>query len=666
VITSVFGLTDWQFWAYGLVFIGFVWFVLRGLGYLWLRSVTTQRFLFFDWLIHQSLLIIIGLATFTVLGFIFAQLELRILQWLTIIIGLISGLVLQTQTVKSRRPLSLSEKITLALIGIGTCLQLVAIVGSGLRNGDQVRFYFTNAQDGMMHLAFAHSLVETFPPVRPELLNLPLTSYHYFTDLLLAEQARLLGIPIAHAFFQYWPIVLSLLAGGLIAATIRELTRDPKAQWVGIIIWYCSGELAYIWSLLLHQGFNWNVATIENSADQFLNMPQMFAKVLIFAAYYSALRWYREQHEKGWFFSALILMIISTGFKVYFGLFNLALALALLILGIITKHIAVVPKKQFVSALSSLFLPMILAIAATLAIFLTVSGQGSGLNWVPLAWPKLLLSSEHLDFNEWWLRLQVYEAANSWKGLTALNTIAVVIAITSMIGTKLIGLWQLRMTRLDWWWQLPTAAAIIGAITIGLNTLQSPGGFNTYNFIIVAIQPLVILTAVVLAPWWNRGLGWKLLVLIILLGGMLRPLANTSKYFGAQQSQRADAAYTMQQLKALAWVATNTPDTSSIQAVPTNQQNQQSAFISYFAQRPTLLAAENITVSHGLDYQSRQQILRQAFNVSSWQLLRDNLVQLGINYLYIDLARDQEFVMMIPDLLEHSIYQNETTAIIAL
>ena len=113
-------------------------------------------------------------------------------------------------------------------------------------------------------------------------------------------------------------------------------------------------------------------------------------------------------------------------------------------------------------------------------------------------------------------------------------------------------------------------------------------------------------------------------------------------------------------------MAKHTPADSSIQAVPSNQQNHQSAFISFFSERPTALAAENITVSHNLDYLSRDQILRQAFAASEWQLLRANLTQLGIDYIYIDLTRDQEFLTRVSDLLEHSVYQNETTAIIAL
>lgn len=666
MITSVYGLLDWQFWAYAVVFLAFVWFVLRGLGYLWLRSLPTAPLSFFDWLIQQAMLIMLGLVSFTILGFIFAQQQLRILQWLTVGAGLLGSLMLYLHSPKTKLVLNKSEKITLGLIGVGTVLQLVAIVGSGLRFGNQVRFYFTNAQDGMMHLAFARSLVTTFPPVRPELLNLPLTSYHYFTDLLLAEQARLFGIPITHAFFQFWPVVLSLLAGGFIVACIRELKGSQVAQWFGILIWYLSGELAYVWNLLFHQTLNWNIATIENSADQFLNMPQMFAKVLIFAAYYAAIRWYRVQHQKAWFFSTLIFVISATGFKVYFGLFNLALLVAILVFGIVAKQIAVVPKKQVLSAITSLLLPIVLAIVATAAIFLAVSGAKSRLDWVPLAWPKLLLSSDHLNFIDWWLRMQVYEAAHSWKGIWALNTIAIIVAVTSIIGTKLIGLWLFKLEKRHWWWQLSIGLAVLSATTIGLNTLQSPGGFNTYNFIIVAIQPLVITSALVLARWWNTSLIWKMMVIVILLCGTLRPLANSTKYLTAQLTKPADATYSTQQLTALSWLATHSSSDSAIQALPSNQQNQQSAFISFFGERPTALAAENITTSHNLDYKTRETILRQAFATTDWQLLRANLAELGINYLYIDLTRDQEFLNNTPGILEHSVYQNETTALIAL
>lgn len=666
MITSIYGLLDWQFWLYGLIFFGFVWLILRGLGFFWLRPDQSAPATGLDWITQQALLIVLGLASFTIMGFVFARLEIRVLQWLTIAMGLLGSILLYRHAGKQRLVLSQIEKITVLLTLVGSALQLVAIIASGLREADVVRFYFTNSQDGMMHLAFARALTAVFPPVRPELLNIPLTNYHYFTDLLLADQARLLGIPITHAFFQFWPLTLSILAGILIAASMKEIVKNPLAQWIALFLWYLSGELSYFWSILLHHDFNWNIATIENSADQFLNMPQMFAKILIFAVYLLALRWYREQQQKNWFFSALILVVVSSGFKIYFGLFNLALLLALIFFGILAKQIAVVPRKQFLTALTSLTLPLFLTVLCTATIFFAVSDGGSKLNWVPLAWPKLLLSAEHLDFTDWWLRWQVYEAAQSWKGMMALQLLAVCVALMSMIGTKILGFTILLPTRRQWWWQLPILLAIGLAITIGFNTLQNPGGFNTYNFVIVATQPLFLLTAVALTHCWQKSKLWKLLVVIILIAGAIRPLANINKYLHAQQKRTADASYSGQQITALNWLAKNSPVESAIQAVPSNQQNQQSAFLSFFSERATAVAAENITVSHNLDYQSRQEIITTAFAVSEWQLLRANLTQLGIDYVYIDLTRDQEVLRRIPDLLDHSVYQNETTAIISL
>ncbi len=671
--TALFSLTDWQFWGFTCLQIAFVLIVLRGLGWIILHKLQFQATSFFQSASWHSVLIFVGLAFFTLTAWALGELGQRHLQWFVILLGCLGTVLefLQRRRNKKAEKLHFKLNINDKMLGIailfGVALQLIAIVTSGIRVGDTADFYFTNAGDGMMHLAFSRSLIATYPPVRPELANIPLTNYHFFTDLLMAEQSRLLQIPIAHSFFQFWPVLLALGSAILIISIVQQFSKSVSITWISLFFWFFNGELGYLFSLLIHHTFNWNVATIENSADQFLNMPQMFAKTLVFAVYWLGLYWYKNlkmKTDQNIFLAIVLLIAAATGYKIYFGLFTLALVIGLWLAQLLTNlqsktalaHLQILGRQFFWLLVGCLFVVMILRSVST----------GSGkLGWYPLVWPKLLISSEHLDLKDLANRLQINEYAGNTPKIVLFNSLVLLIGLLALFGTKLVGMWYFVQSKTLNWYRAVLLSALVSAGIIGLNTLQDPGGFNTYNFLLVAMQPLFFLTVLVLDQLWQqKKIHTKVIVVAILLLGSVRPIANYHKYFSAITHHRVEAAYSTSELLALDWIANNTPVDTLVQASPQSGKSRQNSYISFFAKRPTYLALESIAQSHGITTKQKRIALESAVSVSNYELLAANMRQLGINYLYVEHESSQTKILDLLGITEHTVFTNDAATIV--
>jgi hypothetical protein len=94
-------------------------------------------------------------------------------------------------------------KTILGAVVIAGFFQLYAHVGSGFLGPKGLGIYFVNAADGMMHLSYIQSMTTHFPPIEPGYAGMDLLNYHYWSDLVISEFARVWLLPITHLFFQY-------------------------------------------------------------------------------------------------------------------------------------------------------------------------------------------------------------------------------------------------------------------------------------------------------------------------------------------------------------------------------------------------------------------------------------------------------------------------------
>ena len=95
------------------------------------------------------------------------------------------------------------NKILTILVVGGLIVQLLPVGGSGLKYEDGIRFYGINGTDGIMHLAYIEGIVKNMPPSEPGAYPAPLKNYHYWSDLIIGDFARVWHLPVIHLFFQF-------------------------------------------------------------------------------------------------------------------------------------------------------------------------------------------------------------------------------------------------------------------------------------------------------------------------------------------------------------------------------------------------------------------------------------------------------------------------------
>src|SRR5690606_35438369 len=149
-------------------------------------------------------------------------------------------------------------------------------------------------------------------------------------------------------------------------------------------------------------------------------------RMIFIASLLFFLEW--ERSKNNFSFMAMILTAASLfGFKIYYGLY-FVIGFGFYSLYKLSKTIfssfsqSIIQNKQ-------LIIGWIVLIALTAAIYIPTNKSAGGLLYEPLAWPKVFLSANHLNYRDWWLRMQVYEEANNIRNIVIYNAVAILITL---------------------------------------------------------------------------------------------------------------------------------------------------------------------------------------------------------------------------------------------
>lgn len=486
---------------------------------------------------------IIGIVFWGLQAYVFGLLQVRWLTYLYILFFLWQAWGIRDQwwiSTKTQQYFCTTSLQKIILV-IGTIVLLVPVIGSGWRTKTGISYYWINGFDGLYHLSLSRALVESVPPIEPGAYDLVVKNYHYLSNLLIADLARVWQLPINHLYFQFLPVLIAVLLGLVTIALLRQWSKRPVAVTLGLVLFYGAGELSWIFSWLLKSGtelpFN---NYIDSEIIQFLNPPQAFAK-LVFLTSLVLLHqfWKKKQWKLGVLLGCVIASLVA--FKVYFGMF-LALGLLVVYLAeffLVAKNVLKHPKQFKQILLSSLraFLPDIgmgiVALCVALVLYLPSNGDAGLVYFDLLFWPRLLLGAGKIYWSEWWLRLQVYQAAHNLRALIVWYGLAAGLFLSAIFHLRMFGflviLRKLRetITRRELVLLLVPTPIII---YLAMNYVQISGGGNIFNFFIVALTVLTPLTAVVFGRTWDRSRWIRPVIVLSLCTMMVHPGFNLFAY----------------------------------------------------------------------------------------------------------------------------------------
>lgn len=566
------------------------------------------------------------------------------------------------------------NKITTALIFLGIITQLLPVAGSGLRIESGIIFFGNNAYDGLTHLGFIQSLIDHFPPVEPGSYSLPLRNYHYLSDLVIAEFSRIWKVPISLLLFQFMPIFISFFTGVAGYLTVRVFGGSKKmGNWM-VFLLYFSGDAAYIFMLILHETFGFYISAIDNGTAQFLNMPNAMAK-MIFITALIPLQYYISSNKKTWGIFSVFFLASLVGFKIYFGIFSI-LGFSLVILkrlisqlvkseesnGVI-RIINAVKKESFSLLLILLFVGIVFMI------YIPANGSAGGLFYAPLEWPKSFLGARSIDWRDWWLRMQVYEAHKNYRNIFIWDTIAIIIALVSIHGTRLLGFFpNLKLLKfLGWEKVLFFIPGLFLFHFLGFYTLQEAGGLNVFNFFVVGTVVLSLFSSFTLGQLSeSKKLFAKVFLIIFVILTIPRVVHEISYNIDNYKTHNDSYIISNEELLAMNYIDTHVSKNAIVQSNPSNEKDYNVGYLSTFSKRLTYLSGIVFLETRNRKIADKKIALKQMFDTNSSQEFARLAKDKKIQYIYLQKV-PQESLRFSPDkLLMKTVYENKYAIVIKI
>ncbi len=611
---SIFSFFQWQWWFYLMFsFLGFgVTFFIPGitiLSFLTQKISKTQKFIIAP---------VLGLSLWGMQAYIFGHLHLRFFSYLYILLFLFLFLKQRKRIFPFRIKLSLS-KIEKFLIFFGSLLQLVGIFGSGFPYKKGIRFFFNHAYDGIFHLSLARALIDQVPPLQPGAYDLFVTNYHYLSNLIIAEFSRIWHVPINHLYFQYIPLWFSVWFGLLIVFILRNWSGKSLTSALGLLFFYFVGELTWLIIIILKtQATNPFEVFVDHGVLQFFNPPQAFAKI-VFLATLLLLRKFWE--DKDCILACILAVMIASlvSLKVYFGI------VAVLGLGAVygVKFISFIFKtlkekrNVFIDFWKFFQVDIVfLTLTAVLMfiLYFPVNAHAGGLFFDFLTWPKLLLGAGKIDWNEWWLRLQVYQQAKSIKGLAFLYGLSLIIFFTSLFHVRLFGFLSIvkkyrgKILFEEWLYLFPSAIIFI---LIGMNFLQISGGYNVFNFFVVALVICNLLSALVFAHISYKNIFYFIFVTLLLAPGLVQTFFAIQTYMQKYYNKSDNIVISPLHMEALSYFS-NLPY-ALLQTHPNHYIDHNPPYLYFFTGKYSYFGGRGILESHNQNIAERLEQLDLIF-----------------------------------------------------
>lgn len=557
-------------------------------------------------------------------------------------------------------------KWLIGLILISSVIQIVNHIGSGLLTSVGLPFYFVNSVDGVLHLAYIQEIVKHFPPQEPGAAGLPLINYHYWSDLVQAELIRIWHVPTIHVFFQYAPLVLSLWTTVLFVRLVSYLGGTTKTMLVALLLLTFGGDAAYIITQILHGAWGENVSSLDSGVSFYFNIPQVYARFVFFGVLFLLTQWWKKQSVKT---GILLTILIASlfGFKVYYALYAVLGFCFVVGLQTVFELIKNLRKRTDFSAIaktiqhSKTALLLILFLAfISLLIYVPVNKAAGGLTYSFFEWPHLLLSAVNIDYIDWFLRMQVYEAYGNTRNIIIFNLWAVFLTFVAVYGTRMIGMIPLFKTknqhfRTLFLFFIPTNILFI---LLGLLTLQTSGGLNIFNFLIVPIFAFNLFAAFSLSQLPNKVFVPVFIVFAILT--IPRSVLQLTQFFERYSKQQADAVITTDELEAYNFLR-NQSD-AVVQTSLENHYNYQTPYLAFMSNQSTYIGGISMLESHNQPTEEREAEIKMALSQTDSNQKADLLRKLGITYFVIPTSEYQK-----PNLwLTEKVFENETVTILKL
>lgn len=574
--------------------------------------------------------VIVGMALWGWQGFLFGYLNVRFLTYIYLFIFFIIWVYRKRKKVKLFKKINWQyskrniDFVVVLLVLLGLFIQLAPVWGFGLKFDKGLFLCCGNREDLLYHLSLVSSIINGMPPIEPGFSGALVQNYHYWSNLVIAEMARIFHLPIFYLEFQYVTLFVSLFLG-LSVVTFSSLLYISKnfTRWLVFLIYFGGDGILFL-LLILGKGLKEFklMSSLEDGSTFLVNPPRAFSLVVAMVGLSLLNIWIKQKNYRVGILT-MVVFASTIGFKVYTGFFALA--------GFSFLSLYFLYKREFKNVLITLLIYPLTAV-----IYFSNNSEAGGLLWVPLYIVNNFIVQPSLGLTNLELARQIYIAHKSYIRILEYELIFMLISLPALFGTKILAFLQSPKSSLRMGGGLLVflLSGIFVSLFIGLFFLQKTGGSNTFNFIVSAWFFLSIFAALALEYLQKKfSLGFIFIIIILLL---TVPRVSMNTYLNIVEYKKFDYRFvTNQELSAFKFIRDNTSDKALISVDPDNGFDRYTPYFSVFTQRPMYLSGEHILESHGIDANKRKSEQENIFKNSNVLVVAKSLLGSKIDYLLL-------------------------------
>jgi hypothetical protein len=170
-------------------------------------------------------------------------------------------------------------------------------------------------------------------------------------------------------------------------------------------------------------------------------------------------------------------------------------------------------------------------------------------------------------------------------------------------------------------------------VLLGLFTLQTSGGLNIFNFLIVPIVSFVIFASFNLSQLRNRIFVPVIVVFVVLT--LPRSVMQLHTYWQRYVQSKPDSVVNMAELEMYGFIRQSLPADAVVQAIPLSNQEKLASYTSFFSERQSYIAGIEMLKSHNQPTTERLALLDRSLSEKEIITRHTQLRALGITHLLV-------------------------------
>lgn len=426
--------------------------------------------------ISNTISFILGIALWGLQGFILGMINLRELTYVYLAIFGIYWLYVNLNYFKKfkfprlEKPDNKTLLIILILIA-GTALQLFSIIWNYFpSNGGLI--FISGVPDNFYHAAVLKELIKNVPPMEPGVSGAAIFNYHFLSNLIGADFARVFKVNYLFLDFHYFVVFLTILFGLSFYSFGKTLNIGKNYIIFLLIIIYFVGDLLPYLTLITRGTLDFSNSTLENPLSLWVSFSR-YIGIILYLGGLTMLTYFIKTKNKT---SAVIFALIFgsiIGFKVYIGI--------LALIGLVFLGLYYIYKKNYF-----FFTPLVIAITASLILYLPINKNAGGLVFTGFWRFEDFIANSNWGLSRLELARRVYEDSNNYIKIIMYESFYVFVYVLFSVGFLLTGFLNSKtsLRKLPKELHIFLISGLVIASILAFFFIQSSGGANSFQFTI--------------------------------------------------------------------------------------------------------------------------------------------------------------------------------------